>query len=133
VAISIAALVVSIWSVLASQRASRQAQWSAFHSSTLATLQQYRASYSHAACLLRVANVPGAAQKFAAFKSNLDNLVGSFNALSAANNARTEKFEALLDSSHISFNRLNDAVRNFKNDLSAAELQRVSAVCGSEG
>ena len=123
-ALSVVALVVSIWSVVEGQRASRQARWSAFHTSTLATLDRSRATYSYVTCLLRTTNAQRGLPELAQFKANLDN---------DASEETLTKFEALLDASRTSFNRLNDAARAFKNNLSSEELSRVASVCGNEG
>ena len=132
-ALSVVALVVSIWSVVEGQRASRQARWSAFHTSTLATLDRSRATYSYVTCLLRTTNAQRGLPELAQFKANLDNLESSVSLLNDASEATLTKFEALLDASRTSFNRLNDAARAFKNNLSSEELSRVASVCGNEG
>jgi len=132
-AVSFVALVVSIWSVVESQRASRQARWSAFHASTLGTLDRSRAAYSYVTCLLRTTNTKRGLPELARFKANLDNLESSVILLNGASEATLTKFEAILDASRTSSHRLRDAARAFKNDLSPEELSRVAEVCGSEG
>ena len=133
IAVSVAALLVSIWSVVESGHASRQAHWAAFHASTLATLERERATYSYITCLLRVTNTQVHLQELEDFRANLDNLEGSLGKLNGASEATWRKYEALLDGSRASFSKIDDLTRNFKSTLSSKELNRVASVCGNEG
>lgn len=131
--LSAIALLVSIWSLVESRRASVQARWSAFRSDALATLEAHRRTYSQVTCLFQATNTRHGLEEFGGFKSNLDNLVSTLHKLRDANEATLAEFETRLDVSHSSFRKLRDAVSEFKTHLAPDELSRANSICGTEG
>lgn len=132
-ALSAIALLISLWSLVESRRASSTARWTEFRASTLTTLADHRRTYSQVTCLFHATNTEYGLEEFGRFKSNLDNLEGSLNHLRGAGEATLAKFETHLDASNASFRRLNDAVTELKSNLTPEQLSRVTSICGNEG
>ena len=129
--VSAVALIVSTLSLVQSHNASNQTRWAAFRSNAIVTLEMHRRAYSQVTCVFSATNTRVGLERLERFKSDTDDLESDIHKLRTADDATLTKFEALLDATNANFHQMNDALSDFKTQLTNAELERVNSICGS--
>lgn len=135
--LSLAALLVSLWSVSESRNAMLQSRRAEVRATAIETLDFIRSTYASSSCTLKVIKQNPQAEQFESkFKKSaekIDDMRASLEAIQTADFDRLQGIESSLDLVRSKFSIMRDATVSFKANLTADELARVGAICGAEG